>query len=339
MSNDNHRPLGWRDFAHELRQIVLLASLEYFELGIEELLRFDHQDGSEIRRYGGKIIAMTEFARETLCQAGVEISLFVFCPPESLPFKVAYFNLLCMIRRRRGAFPAEHDDRITQLLSPLCVAMPVVGLGADNPRAQLGIEELLVAMPALQRNKLPPGSDIDSLLMPPPDVLMKKQQERDAKLAAKHARLAELRKKYMDLPCRSQRRLAPKQYPTGKHNDTGGPFRPQKVLVPKQYPAGNPYYAGGPSRSHGVLVLVPKQYPAGNPYYAGGPSRSHGVLVPKQYPAGNPYDAGGPYRSHRVLVPKQYPAGNPYDAGGPSRPGRVLTRTKTQTSAFFEQDN
>ncbi|OJA13973.1 hypothetical protein AZE42_03603 [Rhizopogon vesiculosus] len=311
MSNNNHRPLGWRDFAHELRQIVLLASLEYFELGIEELLRFDHQNDSEIRRYGGKIIAMTEFARETLNQAGVKLSLFVFCPRESLPFKVAYFNLLCMIRRRRGAFPAEHDDRITQLLSPLCVAMPVVGLGANDPRAQLGIEELLVAMPALQRNKLPPGSDIDSLLMPPPDVLMKRQQERDAKLAAKYARLAEMRKKYMDLPCRSQRRLAPKQYPTGK---TGGPSRPQKVLVPKQYPAGNPYDAGGPSRSHRVLV-------------------------PKQYPAGNPYDAGGSSRSHRVLVPKQYPAGKPYDAGGPSRPGRALTRTKTETSTFFEQDS
>jgi hypothetical protein len=112
-----------------------------------------------------------------------------------------------------------------------------------TPRADLGIEELLVFQPSVPRNKTATTPDVDAILMPrrcpavtlwssilrrflAPDVLEKKRQ-------AEIGRLAELEKRAMEMapPPEKKRRLVPQQYPAGKPHDAGGPSRPRNGLT------------------------------------------------------------------------------------------------------------
>ncbi|KAG0694894.1 hypothetical protein DFH29DRAFT_297945 [Suillus ampliporus] len=307
------------EFAIELTE--RLGSLEHFMEGVSELLKFSQQEDCELQRHGRKIIALTEVARTTLTRVGVKLYLFVFCSSTLLPFKSAYFKLLVLIRRRKHAFPFELDDRICRLLLPLYTHL-VIRCGGIDPRAQLGIDDLLEVpnAPTGKRTTQPAAAAVSpapksaaSNAMLPPDAFAKNQVRNN--LLGQFIQQRSAKKSH------AQRRLVPKQYPAGD----------ETRLVPKQYPAGD------------GTRLVPKQYPAGDgtrlvpkQYPAGDGTR----LVPKQYPAGDgtrlvpkQYPAGDGTR----LVPKQYPAGDVTAGhnGGPSRPPRVLTRTRTQNFGIF----
>ncbi|KAG1724532.1 hypothetical protein EDB19DRAFT_309372 [Suillus lakei] len=168
-----------------------LGSLDYFMDGINDVMKFSHLEDRELQRYSRKIIALTEGARMTLKREGVGLYLFVICPEEFLPYKSAYFKLLVWIRRRRPAFPADMDARIASLLSSLKTNF-VIRCGGVDPRAQLGIEELLVPRNPLVAWKgtnqtAAPATDASSArksysasdVMLPPDTFERKRQRID----------------------------------------------------------------------------------------------------------------------------------------------------------------
>jgi hypothetical protein len=130
-------------------------------------------------------------------------------------------------------------DRITRLLLPLHTNM-VIRSGGIDPRAQLGIEELLVVPPAVRWHKPAPQPDVASVLMPrmcppiilrspkrghflAPDAFEKRQQDRIN-------RLAEIRKRSMEMASPRRPRV-PKQYPAGKPGDAEAPSRSRRVLT------------------------------------------------------------------------------------------------------------
>ncbi|KAG2126085.1 hypothetical protein BD769DRAFT_804166 [Suillus cothurnatus] len=165
-----------------------LGSLGSFLDGIDVIMRLGDLEDHELQRYSRKIIALTEGARMTLKREGVALYIFVLCPEELLPYKSAYFKLLLWIRRRRSAFPADIEDRITSLLFVLDSNF-VIHCGGVDTRAQLGIEELLVPKNPLAGCKITSQtavhaatvlsarkSQTTSDIMLPPDTLAKKQQ-------------------------------------------------------------------------------------------------------------------------------------------------------------------
>ncbi|KAG1904347.1 uncharacterized protein F5891DRAFT_1014258 [Suillus fuscotomentosus] len=119
-----------------------LSTLENFLYATDEIMGFDHSEDCELQPYGEKIIALTEVARQTLREK-MGVSLLMICPEEHVPYKAAYCKLLIWIRHRRSAFPTHIDDRINSLLDNINHNMVVRTRGID-PRAQLGIEELLI---------------------------------------------------------------------------------------------------------------------------------------------------------------------------------------------------
>ncbi|KAG1740633.1 hypothetical protein EDB19DRAFT_1828440 [Suillus lakei] len=218
--------------------------------------------------------SVIKVARNTLTRVGVKLYLFVVCSQTLLPLKSAYFEMLVLIRRRKHTFPSELDDRINRLLLPLYTHL-VIRCGGVDTRAQLGINELLVApdAPAAgKRANLPvaPAAAVSSApkpiaadVMPPPDAFAKKKARID--------RLEEIMKQRSTRGSHAQTHLVPKQYPPGdvKSSGSGG-----KCLVPKQYPAGDP-------GDNGAKPLVPEEYPAAEakPGDNGGSSRPRRVFT------------------------------------------------------------
>ncbi|KAG1816708.1 uncharacterized protein BJ212DRAFT_1352698 [Suillus subaureus] len=230
MNNDITPTLDCRRVTMELTE--RLCSQKHVRDGINDLLKFSRSEDSEFRRYGRKIIALTEVARSTLTRVGVKLYLFVVCPQTLLPLKSAYFKMLILIRRRKHAFPLELDERINRLLLPLYTHL-VIYYGGVDTRAQLGIKELLVApnAPAAGKRTCLPATAISSVskpdaaeVMPPPDAFAKKR--------ARVNRLGEFIKQQSTKESHARKHLVPKQYPTGDPGDNGA-----KPVVSKEYPA------------------------------------------------------------------------------------------------------
>lgn len=255
MNNDIPPTLNHRRVTLELTE--RLCSQKHFRDGINDLLKFSHSEDSEFQRYGRKIIALTEVARSTLTRVGVKLYLFVVCSQTFLPLKSAYFKMLILIRRRKHAFPLELDDRINRLLLPLYTRL-VICYGGVDTRAQLGINELLVApnAPAARKRTYLPTTTVSSVpepnaaeIMPPPDAFAKKR--------ARINLLGEFIKQQSTRESHTQKHLVPKQYPAGDQGDYGA-----NPLVPKEYPATDikPGNNEGPSRPRGVFTRTNARY-------------------------------------------------------------------------------
>ncbi|KAG2358903.1 hypothetical protein BDR07DRAFT_1416185 [Suillus spraguei] len=119
-----------------------LDSLDRMLEALDELMKFRDAEDRQIRRYGRKIITLTEIANATLSwQVGV--SLIMFCRENHVQHKSAYYKLLLLIKCRRSAFPADLDDRIDELLARVECRVVLRTRGID-PRTQLGIKELII---------------------------------------------------------------------------------------------------------------------------------------------------------------------------------------------------
>ncbi|KAG1812505.1 uncharacterized protein BJ212DRAFT_1301494 [Suillus subaureus] len=73
------------------------------------------------------------------------VSLLTICSEEHVSYKAAYFKMLLLIRQRRSSFPVYIDNRVGALLAYTIERDMVLRAEGIDPRARLGIEELLVA--------------------------------------------------------------------------------------------------------------------------------------------------------------------------------------------------
>ncbi|KAG2135169.1 hypothetical protein DEU56DRAFT_401433 [Suillus clintonianus] len=240
---DNYNRRGPMDLAQRLNSPYLLLDAIYDIMAITS-----RSEDCQLQRNGRKIIALTEVARSTLNRMGVKLHLFVVCSETLLPYKKAYFKLLLVIKSRKRAFPSDTmmDERITRLLLPLHTNFDI-RFGGVDPRAQLGIEELLVPQArqhvksaAALSSARKPYAEIDD--MQSPDAFMEKRQ-----------RINEM----------------------GEFVKLQAATNFIRTGVAPKYPAADPGYIEAKSLVPNLLVLP--QYPAVNPEAQ--------PLVPEQGPA------------------------------------------------------
>ncbi|KAG1837911.1 hypothetical protein DFJ58DRAFT_734100 [Suillus subalutaceus] len=101
-----------------------LESLDRFLEAMSEMMKFSDAEDRQIRHYGRKIISLTE--------------------RNMWPYKAAFFKMLVLIRRRRSAFPAYLNTRISALLDYSIEHNMVLRTRGIDPRVQLGIKELII---------------------------------------------------------------------------------------------------------------------------------------------------------------------------------------------------
>ncbi|KAG1878159.1 hypothetical protein F4604DRAFT_598339 [Suillus subluteus] len=121
-----------------------LESLDRFLEAMTDMMKFSDAEDRQIRHYGRKIISLTEIANATMNSSNIGATLLVICSEEQVPYKAAFFRMLVLIRRRRSAFPAHLDTRISALLDYSIEHNMVLRTRGIDPRVQLGIKELII---------------------------------------------------------------------------------------------------------------------------------------------------------------------------------------------------
>ncbi|KAG1848310.1 hypothetical protein DFJ58DRAFT_842952 [Suillus subalutaceus] len=136
------------------RLATRLESLDRFLEAMIEIMKFSDAEDRQIRHYGRKIISLTEalplmplvikIANATMNSSNIGATLLVICSEEQVPYKAAFFKMLVLIRRRRSAFPAYLNTRISALLDYSIEHNMVLRTKGIDPRVQLGIKELII---------------------------------------------------------------------------------------------------------------------------------------------------------------------------------------------------
>ncbi|KAG1846075.1 hypothetical protein DFJ58DRAFT_843597 [Suillus subalutaceus] len=128
------------------RLATRLESLDHYLDAMTEIMKFSDAEDRQIRHYGRKIISLTEVIKIAYATVNCSIgaTLLVICSEENVPYKAAYFKILVLIRRRRSAFPAYLDTRISALLDYSIEHNIVLRTKGIDPRVQLGIKELII---------------------------------------------------------------------------------------------------------------------------------------------------------------------------------------------------
>ncbi|TEB33820.1 hypothetical protein FA13DRAFT_1730100 [Coprinellus micaceus] len=96
----------------------------------------------------------SKLMHNALTHRGVQAYEFSYCPPALVPYKVAYFRLLCLLRDMRHRIDDTLQERVQRLLLPLSPSFQVhTGEGPSRsvkdhaPSASGGLREHRVPMP------------------------------------------------------------------------------------------------------------------------------------------------------------------------------------------------
>lgn len=149
-----------------------LGSFQYFLEAARELLTADNLSSSQFRRHSRKIIRLIEIAEKSLAAFGVPIYSFLSCPPNKMPFRAAYVDLLLMLEQRSNDVDILLEGRVRRLLSPLhsTLTMPFNSSGPPTRTPATAKIRQPITEPGPSMNAIP-ADTTSSSLMPPPDSL------------------------------------------------------------------------------------------------------------------------------------------------------------------------